>query len=98
MPPVPSRRDFLRVGTLSLGGLTLAQLLALKQAAAGENYLRNKSVVLLYLSGGASHIETFDPHPDAPEGVRSLTGSVATPLAGVHFGGTFPQLAAVADR
>jgi uncharacterized protein (DUF1501 family) len=98
MPSVPSRRDFLRVGTLSLGGLTLSQLLALKEAAVGESYLRNKSVVLLYLSGGASHIETFDPHPDAPEGVRSLTGSVATPLAGVQFGGTFPQLAALADR
>lgn len=98
MLSVSSRRDFLRVGTLSLGGLTLAQLLALKQAKGAESYLRSKSVVLLYLSGGASHIETFDPHPDAPEGVRSLTGSTATPLAGVHFGGTFPQLAAVADR
>lgn len=98
MLSVPSRRDFLRVGALSLGGLTLAQLLALKHAQGGESYLRNKSVVLLYLSGGASHIETFDPHPEAPEGVRSLTGSVATPLAGVHFGGTFPQLAAVVDR
>jgi uncharacterized protein (DUF1501 family) len=98
MLPHASRRDFLRVGALSLGGLTLAQLLAVKQASAGESYLRNKSVVLLYLSGGGSHIETFDPHPDASEGVRSLTGSTATPLAGVHFGGTFPQLAAVADR
>lgn len=98
MLPPASRRDFLRVGALSLGGLTLANLLALKQAAAGENYLRNKSVVLLYLSGGASHIETFDPKSDAPEGVRSLTGSVPTSLPGVHFGGTFPRLAQVADR
>lgn len=98
MLSLASRRDFLRVGTLSLGGFTLAQLLALKAAAAKEKYVRDKSVVLLYLSGGASHIETFDPKPDAAEGVRSLTGHMATSLPGVAFGGTFPQLARVADR
>lgn len=98
MLSLASRRDFLRIGTLSLGGLTLSQLLSLKQAAAGENYLRDKAVVLLYLSGGASHIETFDPKMTAPEGTRSLTGEVATSLPGVTFGGTFPQLARVADR
>jgi len=92
------RRDFLRIGTLSLGGLTLSQLLALRAASAGESYVRDKSIVLLYLSGGASHIETFDPKMTAPEGTRSLTGEVATSIPGVTFGGTFPQLARCADR
>jgi uncharacterized protein (DUF1501 family) len=96
--PDPSRRDFLRVGTLSLGGFTLSQLLALRRAAAGESFVRDKSVVLLYLSGGASHIETFDPKMTSPEGTRSLTGEVQTNLPGVTFGGTFPQLARLADR
>jgi hypothetical protein len=94
----PSRRDFLRIGTLSLGGFTLAQLLALRAASAQENFVRDKAVVLLYLSGGASHIETFDPKMTAPEGIRSITGEVATSLPGVTFGGTFPQLARFADR
>jgi hypothetical protein len=93
-----SRRDFLRAGTLSLGSLTLPGLLAVRAAANGENFVRDKSVVLLYLSGGASHIETFDPKMDAPVGTRSVTGEVQTSLPGVTFGGTFPRLARHADK
>jgi uncharacterized protein (DUF1501 family) len=93
-----TRRDFLRIGALSLGSLTLSQLLAARAEASGESYIRDKAIVLLYLSGGASHIETFDPKMTAPEGVRSLTGEVATSIPGVTFGGTFPQLAAHADK
>jgi uncharacterized protein (DUF1501 family) len=89
-----SRRDFLRIGTLGLGGLSLPRLLA----ARDGGFVRDRSVVLLFLSGGASHIETFDPKMDAPAGVRSMTGSVATSLPGVRFGGTFPRLAALAHR
>ena len=92
-----SRRDFLRVGT-SLGGLTLAGLLASRSACGEENFVRDKSVVLLYLSGGASHIETFDPKMDAPAGTRSVTGEVQTSLPGVTFGGTLPRLASHADK
>ena len=86
-----SRRDFLTAGTLALGSLTLPDLLAAEGIRPG--FVRDKSVVLLYLSGGASHIETFDPKMDAPDGIRSVTGSVATRLPGVHFGGTFEKLA-----
>jgi hypothetical protein len=93
-----TRRDLLRVGALSLGGFSLSHLLGLRAASAGEGFLRDKSIVLLYLSGGASHIETFDPKMSAPEGTRSLTGEVATSIPGVTFGGTFPQLAKLADR
>jgi len=96
-----SRRDFLRIGSLGLGALTLPQLLAARASAAAtgrRDFIRDKSVVLLFLSGGASHIETFDPHMDAPDGVRSVTGEVATTLPGVSFGGTFPLLAKQAHR
>ncbi|MCP3691707.1 MAG: DUF1501 domain-containing protein [Planctomycetaceae bacterium] len=96
----PTRRDFLQVGGLGLSGITLSQLLA-SQAIAKENgsaFIRDKSVILLYLSGGASHIETFDPKMDAPDGTRSVTGAVKTRLPGVTFGGTFPRLAAHADK
>ncbi|MFT5523274.1 MAG: hypothetical protein ACI9G1_000261 [Pirellulaceae bacterium] len=87
-----SRRDFMQVGGLALGSLTLPTLLA-SRAAANPAFLRDRSVVLLYLSGGASHIETFDPKMTAPAGVRSVTGEVQTPIAGVSYGGTFPELA-----
>ena len=95
-----NRRDFVRAGALSLGSLTLPGLLA-TQAVGRENgrsFVQDKSVVLLYLSGGASHIETFDPKMTAPEGTRSVTGEVKTNLPGITFGGTFPKLASHADK
>ncbi|HEX8914078.1 MAG TPA: DUF1501 domain-containing protein [Humisphaera sp.] len=101
------RRDFLRVGALGIVGLTLPKLFAAKamaaEAAAGSagpqpGFVRDKAVVLLYLSGGASHIETFNPNFDAPAPYRSLTGEVKTALPGVTFGGTFPKLAKLAHK
>ncbi len=94
-----SRREFLRVGSLALGGLTLPGLLASRARAAGRNpSLSGKSVVLLFLQGGPSHIEFFDPKMTAPAEIRSVTGEVATTHPGITFGGTFPKLAALADR
>src|SRR5687767_7547280 len=94
------RRDFLQIGSLGLGGVSLANLLA-AQAAGTEASLRpvtGKSVIFLFLHGGPSQTETFDPKMDRPEGIRSATGEVATSIPGVTFGGTFPHLAARADR
>lgn len=93
------RRSFLGIGTLALGGIALPNLLAARAAAgSSSDFVRDKSVVLLYLSGGASHIETFDPKMSAPGGIRSITGEVGTSISGVTFGGTFPRLAAHADK
>ncbi len=93
-----NRREFLRVGSLALGGLTLAQLLKLQGSEAGRRMVKDKAVVLLFLQGGPSQIETFDPKMTAPVEIRSITGEVQTRLPGVTFGGTFPKLAAMADR
>lgn len=93
------RRDFLKIGGLSLGGLSLAELLAARaQAAAGGRTVTDKSVIFVFMHGGPSQTETFDPKMDAPAGVRSATGEVATSIAGVTFGGTLPQLAGVAHK
>src|SRR4029077_20627768 len=59
---------------------------------------RDKSVILLFLHGGPSQIETFDPKMAAPSNIRSATGAVQTKLPGVTFGGPFPKLAERADR
>ena len=92
-----SRRDFLRLGTL--GGLTLPGLLANKALAAKAGLpTRDKSVVLLFLSGGPPHIEFFDPKMTAPVEFRSITGEVKTNIPGVTFGGTFPKLAKLTDK
>lgn len=95
-----SRRDFLAVGSLGLGlGLSLPEWLAAKEAAGSSSSIfRDKAVVLLFLQGGPSHIEFFDPKMTAPSEFRSITGDVATAHAGVSFGGTFPQLARLAGR
>lgn len=93
------RRDFLRAGALGLGGLTLAELLR-SSAAAREmgSYVKDRAVVLLFLAGGPSQYETFDPKPDGPEGSTSVAGHLATKLPGVRFATYFPRLAALADR
>ncbi len=90
-----SRRDFLRAGSLALGGLSLPWLLQARARAAAVNpdYVKDAAVVMVFLGGGASHIETFNPNRDGPDYSRSLTGEVQTTIPGVSFGGTFPGLA-----
>jgi len=94
-----SRRSFLRVGSLALGGLSLPQLLATKAVGAtNSKLLRDKAVVFLFMHGGPSQIETFDPKMSAPSEIRSVTGEVQTTIPGVTFGGKFPRLAERAKR
>ncbi|QDU92355.1 DUF1501 domain-containing protein [Lignipirellula cremea] len=94
-----SRRRFLQVGTLGIGGLTLSQLLAAQaQAGEGKSLLKEKSVVILNLQGGPSQFETFDPKMTAPRETRTMFGDTKTRLPGVNFGSHFPQLAALADK
>ena len=93
-----SRRNFLRVGGLGLGSLTLAQMLRGQAQAAGSQTTPQKSVIWLWLSGGPTQIETFDPKMTAPSEYRSVTGEVKTVLPGVTLGGNFERLAQLADR
>ena len=94
-----SRRDFLRIGGLALGGLTLPHLLATQAAAATAGVpVRDKSVIFLFMHGGPPQQETFDPKMSAPAGVRSVTGEIATSLPGVTYGGTLTKLAKWAHK
>jgi hypothetical protein len=102
------RREFLRVGGFGLGGLGLgrvlgglgAGMLATSElaarralASAPHGMLKDKSVVFLFMHGGPSQYETFDPKMEAPSSIRSATGEIATTLPGITFGGTFERLA-----
>jgi uncharacterized protein (DUF1501 family) len=91
-----SRRELLKIGGLALGGMTLPQLL--KAQERGRSLVKDKAVVFLFLQGGPSQIETFDPKMTAPSEIRSVTGEVQSRLPGVTFGGTFPKLASMADK
>ena len=96
-PTRHGRREFLRVGSLALGGLTLPQLLATDAAAAGR-LTTGKSVIFLFQHGGPSQIETFDPKMTAPVGIQSATGELQTKIPGITFGGTLPKLGTLADK
>ncbi|MBE7494935.1 MAG: DUF1501 domain-containing protein [Verrucomicrobiaceae bacterium] len=90
------RRDFLRIGGLGLGGLGLSDLMALE--AARKSLIKDKSVIFLFMHGGPSQFETFDPKMDAPSEIRSVTGEIKTSIPGITFGGTFERLARLADK
>jgi hypothetical protein len=91
-----SRRSFLTVGALGVGGLTLANLM--RAEAAGGRAKPHKSVIMVYLSGGMAHQDTFDPKPDAPAEVRGEFGTTPTAIPGVRFTDRVPKLAKVADK
>jgi len=97
-PQPASRREFLKIGSLGFGGLTLTQLLPLRAAAESEVLAKPRSIVLLFLEGGPSQLETFDPKPDASSEYRSPLGSIKTSLPGVEFGSLFPKMAGLANK
>src|SRR5690606_33790544 len=92
------RRDFLKVGSLMLGGLSLPQMIAAQAAGQSHSVLKDKSVIFLFMHGGPPQTETFDPKMTAPDGIRSVVGEVATSLPGVTFGSSFPRLATLAHK
>lgn len=98
-----SRRDVLRVGSLGFGALTLPQLLQqtevrAEQSAISATFGRAKRVILLYLAGAASQLETFDPKPDAPVETRGEHDSIETVLPGVRVDEHLPKVAGIMDR
>ena len=96
-----SRRSFLSVGGLALGGLSLPRLLEAESTSfpgAGASTGRHKAVIMIYLPGGPTQHETIDPKPDAPTGVRGPFGTVRTKIPGVHFSEHLTRLAAIADK
>jgi uncharacterized protein (DUF1501 family) len=98
-----TRRDLLRIGGSSILGLSLANVLGLQKAAAnspsgGPGFGRAKSVILLYLQGGPSHLDLWDPKDNVPDNVRSVFKPIDTKLPGVQFTELLPNLAAVNDK
>lgn len=93
------RREFLRVGGLGLAGLSLTDLLRQQSLAASANTPRRpKSVIYIVLAGGPSHIDTWDPKPEAPVEVRGEFGAIPTSIPGVSFCELFPRQAAMLDK
>ncbi|MDA0810353.1 MAG: DUF1501 domain-containing protein [Planctomycetota bacterium] len=90
------RRLFLQAGSLAVGGLTLPGLLRAESAA--DTGSPQKSVIMVYLSGGLSHQDTFDLKPLAPKEIRGEFNPIPTSVPGIEFGEHLPRLAQVADK
>ena len=88
------RRDFLQVGLGGMLGLGLADLLRARETQSGTK----ANCILVWLDGGPSHYETFDPKPDAPKEIRGEFGTMKTSVPGVRFCDKVPHLAKVADK
>jgi uncharacterized protein (DUF1501 family) len=95
---IGSRRWFLQTGLAGLAGLSLPDLLRRRAAGATAPGADRKAVILIWLSGGPSHIDTWDPKPDAPAEVRGPFGSIATRVPGVRVCEHLPLQAGIMDR
>ena len=100
-----TRRDILRVGGSGMLGLSLGGMLKLQEAAAASplaterpGWNRAKSIILVYLQGGPSHIDLWDPKENVPDNVRSVFQSIPTKIPGVRFTENLPRLAQLNDR
>jgi hypothetical protein len=97
-----TRREWLRIGGLGLGGLSLAALLgrapAARAATAERSFGRARSVILFGLLGGPPQHETWDPKPDAPAEIRGAFGRIATRTPGLFVGELMPRTAQLTDR
>lgn len=97
------RRDFLRVGALGLGGLTLGQFLKIESAQAEQKWYESKentakSVIQIFLPGGCAHQESWDPKPEAPLEYRGAFGVAKTPIPGIVFSENMKHCAKIADK
>ncbi len=98
----PNRRDFLHVGFAGGIGLTLADFFRLQARGEEEHYSstegKAKSVIFIYLPGGAPHQETFDPKPFAPVEYRGPMSSIATNVDGIVLNECLAHTAKVCDK
>jgi uncharacterized protein (DUF1501 family) len=93
-----SRREILRLGLTGFTSLSLAGLSQLRAKAASAAAKQDTAVILVWLRGGASHLETFDPKPDAPAEFRGPYRPINTSVPGIQVCELLPRLAKVADR
>ena len=99
-----SRREILRVGGTTLAGLSLAGLLEHEAQAEEERYAggpgfgKAKHVIMVYLQGGPSHLDLWDPKTNVPDNVKSVFNNIDTAVPGVQFTELLPKLAKVIDR
>lgn len=94
----PQRREFLRAGLAAFGSLSLPGLFRLRAEAARPERRERTAVIVVWLRGGASHLETYDPKPEAPSEYRGPYKAIRTRTPGMHVGELLPRHAQISDR
>src|SRR3954453_2449666 len=94
----PQRREFLRAGLAAFGALSLPALFRLRAEAPLPEPRERTAVIVVWLRGGASHLETYDPKPDAPSEYRGPFKAISTRVNGLRVGELLPRHAKIADR
>lgn len=100
----PTRRSFLRVGGAGMLGMSLGPMLNLQARASeagvggGPGWGKAKSIIMVYLQGGPSHIDLWDPKENVPDNVKSVFQPISTKIPGIKFTENLPRLAQVNDR
>jgi uncharacterized protein (DUF1501 family) len=99
-PGPVNRREFLRVGLSGFATLSLPGLLQLRASAGatGQISKQNTAIILVWLRGGLSHLESYDPKPAAPSETRGIYGAIPTNVSGMHLSELLPLHAKIADR
>ncbi|MSU36426.1 MAG: DUF1501 domain-containing protein [Pedosphaera sp.] len=95
--PIP-RREFLRVGLSGFATLSLPGLLQQRALAGSGDRSPKTAIILVWLRGGASHLETYDPKPDAPSGIRGVFNPISTVVPGMQLCELLPRHAKIADK
>src|SRR3954462_13747620 len=105
-----TRRDVLRVGGSAVLGLTLGSMFSLKAksqagvevpdtaVSRGPGWGKAKSVIMVYLQGGPSHLDLWDPKENLPDKIRSPFGTISTKIPGTRFTEILPELAKLNDK
>ena len=105
----PTRRELMRIGSLGLAGLHLPGFLASQKAANANPAVLDKykgarvwgnakNVVMIFLQGGPSHIDIWDPKPEAPSNIRGEFKPIKTKIPGTHIGEHMPMMANALDK
>ncbi|MDR3633337.1 MAG: DUF1501 domain-containing protein [Isosphaeraceae bacterium] len=94
----PSRREFLRAGLTGLGTLSLPGLLRLRHECAAAAAREETALILVWLRGGCSHLDTYDPKPDVSSEYRGPFTTIATKTPGIRFSELLPRQAALSDK
>src|SRR5579863_1749023 len=93
-----SRRGFLTIGGMALGGISLPQVLQAESAAGSGNESSHKAIINVYLPGGPSHLDMWDLKPDAPMEIRGDFKPIQTNVPGIEICELFPNIAKVMDK